>query len=119
MNSVGLENFIEWSCYLTALIFVVDFSDCTRETGLRFGWQWQVGACSITMTWLNLLSNVRKFPLLGIYVVMFGDVFKTFLKFSSIVVLFVVAFSLGFHVLLSEQVSVYVTNAAKKDCHKS
>ena len=72
----------------------------------RYGWQWQIGAISITMTWLNLLSNVRKFPFLGIYVVMFSDVMQTFLKFSIICALFLVAFSLGFHVLLAEQVAL-------------
>ncbi len=46
---------------------------------------------------------MRKFPFLGIYVVMFADVFKTFLKFSLICALFIVAFSLGFHALLAEQ----------------
>ena len=55
------------------------------------------------MTWLNLLSNVRKFPFLGIYVVMFSDVMQTFLKFSIICALFIIAFSLGFHTLLAEQ----------------
>ncbi len=34
---------------------------------------------------------------------MFADVFKTFLKFSLICALFIVAFSLGFHALLAEQ----------------
>jgi hypothetical protein len=46
----------------------------------------------------------RKFPFLGIYIVMFTDVLVTFLKLSVIIVLFVVAFSLGFHCLLAEQV---------------
>lgn len=49
---------------------------------------------------------MRKFPFLGIYVVMFTDVFKTFLKFSLICCLFLIAFSLGFNALLAEQVSL-------------
>lgn len=57
------------------------------------------------MSWLNLLSNVRKFPVLGIYVVMFTDVLQTFLRFSIICALFVIAFSLGFYALFAEQVS--------------
>ena len=60
--------------------------------------------CSLLLTWLNLLSNVRKLPFLGIYVVMFSDVTVTFLKFSIIVVLFIVAFALGFHTLIAEKV---------------
>ena len=59
---------------------------------------------SLLLTWLNLLSNVRKLPFLGIYVVMFSDVTVTFLKFSIIVVLFIVAFALGFHTLIAEKV---------------
>ncbi len=40
---------------------------------------------------------------MGIYVVMFTDVFRTFLNFSLICVLFLIAFSLGFNALLAEQ----------------
>eukprot|EP00094_Tigriopus_californicus_P006606 TCALIF_06362-PA protein Name:"Similar to trpa-1 Transient receptor potential cation channel subfamily A member 1 homolog (Caenorhabditis elegans)" AED:0.12 eAED:0.12 QI:8/0.6/0.31/0.93/1/1/16/267/1355 len=103
LTYIGVENVLEWACYITAILFVWDFTSCHQETGLRYDWQWQVGAFSITMTWLNLLSNVRKFPFLGIYVVMFTDVLQTFLKFSIICALFIIAFSLGFHALLIEQ----------------
>ena len=125
----GAENVIEWVCYVTAILFVIDFTECQQQTGLRLGWQWQlgktelyleclcnrelcsndnsfnVGAISVTMSWLNLLSNVRKFPFLGIYVVMFTDVLQTFLRFSIICGMFVIAFSLGFYALFVEQVS--------------
>ena len=102
---IGMENVIELCCYVTAILLVCDFSACAEETGLRENWQWQVGAVSVTMSWLNLLSNVRKFPFLGIYVVMFTDVMQTFLKFSIICALFVVAFSMGFYALLRRQVN--------------
>lgn len=92
--------------YGTAFLFVVDFNDCHARTGLRSGWQWQLGALSLLLTWLNLLSNVRKLPFLGIYVVMFSDVTVTFLKFSIIVALFIIAFALGFHTLIAEKVRV-------------
>ena len=35
---------------------------------------------AITFAWVNLVSNVRKFPFLGIYVVMITDVLLTFMK---------------------------------------
>ena len=35
---------------------------------------------------------------------MFTDVLKTFAKLSVVVVLFIIAFSLGFHCLLADQV---------------
>ena len=99
----GTENVIEWFCYVAAILTVYDFSECTMRSGLRENWQWQLGAITVTMSWLNLLSNVRKFPFLGIYVVMFTDVMQTFLKFSIICALFVIAFSLGFHTLICKQ----------------
>ena len=57
----------------------------------------------VTMIWLNLLSLIRKTPFLGIYVVMFTDVFRTFLKVSGVVLLFIISFSLGFYALLENQ----------------
>ena len=57
----------------------------------------------MTMTWLNLLSLIRKMPFFGIYVVMFADVFRTFLKVSGVVLLFLISFSLGFYALLENQ----------------
>ena len=50
---------------------------------------------------------MRKFPKLGIYVVMFTDIFKTFAQFFVVCFLFIVAFGLGFHILLYNQVSLW------------
>ena len=76
----------------------------TYLPSLRFGWQWQLGAVAITAAWVNLVSNVRKFPFLGIYVVMITDVLLTFMKVAVIVILLVEGFALGFYCLLAEQV---------------
>ena len=46
---------------------------------------------------------IRKFPKLGIYVVMFTSILYTFLKFFMIYVLFLVAFALAFYTLLKKQ----------------
>ena len=49
-------------------------------------------------------TNVRrKVPFFGIYVVMFIDVSYTFLKVSVVVLMFVMAFAVGFYALLAEQ----------------
>ena len=42
-------------------------------------------------------------PFLGIYVIMFFDILKTFLRFAIVFVIFIVAFGLGFHMLLIDQ----------------
>ena len=41
LSYFGFENFVEWTLYGTAFLFVVDFDECHRRTGLRTGWQWQ------------------------------------------------------------------------------
>jgi hypothetical protein len=95
---------------VSAIVFSVDFSKCNERTGLKFDWQWQLGAFSITASWLSLLLNIRKLPFLGIYIVMFTDVLQTFLKLSLVIGLFVIAFALGFHCLLAEQVETLLNS---------
>lgn len=58
---------------------------------------------NVTLAWLNLLGDIRQLPYLGIYVIMFFDILKTFLRFSVVFLVFVVAFGLGFHLLLINQ----------------
>ncbi|XP_069935680.1 transient receptor potential cation channel subfamily A member 1 homolog isoform X4 [Cherax quadricarinatus] len=99
LNYLGLGNLMEWCCYITAVLLVWDFNDCS----VRQDWQWQVGAASIFLGWINLLLFIRKFPFLGIYVVMFTDVFATFLKFFTVFLLFIVAFALSFYTVLKNQ----------------
>ena len=61
---------------------------------------------NLTLAWLNLLGDVRQLPFLGIYVIMFFDILKTFMQFGLVFVIFIVAFGLGFHLLLIDQVNV-------------
>ena len=51
---------------------------------------------------MALVLFIRKFPKLGIYVVMFTSILYTFLKFFIIYVLFLVAFALSFYTLLHD-----------------
>ena len=97
---------MELSTCILSIIFVLDFNECHADTGLRHGWQWEIGAFAITVAWISFLSNVRMLPFLGIYVVMVTQIYKTFLKVFIVVLLFVLAFSLGFHSLLAEQVKI-------------
>ena len=55
---------------------------------------------SIFLAWMALVSFIRKFPKVGIYVVMFTSILYTFSKFFIIFVLFLVAFALSFYTLL-------------------
>ena len=68
-------------------------------------WHRSIGALSVWLSWISLVLFMRKFPKLGIYVVMFTDIVKTFAQFFLVFTLFIIAFGLGFHILLYEQVS--------------
>jgi len=67
-----------------------------------------LGAISIFLAWIDLLLFIQKFPSLGIYVVMFTDVTKTFLKFSITFILFVMAFGFSFYFLIGDKVRVLI-----------
>ena len=49
MTYFGAENVIEWVCYVTAILFVIDFTECQEQTGLRLNWQWQIGKTKHTV----------------------------------------------------------------------
>jgi hypothetical protein len=66
-----------------------------------------IGAASLCLAWFSLVLSMRKFPKLGIYVVMFTEMFRTFAQFFVVLLLFIIAFGLGFHVLLYDQVRRY------------
>ena len=48
-------------------------------------------------------------PYFGIYVIMFFDVLKTVMKLSLLMVVFLLAFGLGFNILLVSQVGLVVS----------
>ena len=83
-----------------SFLLVFDFGDAAFNTGVRKCWQWEMGGLAVVLAWLNLLGDIRQLPFLGIYVIMFFDILKTFLKFVGVFLVFIVAFGLGFHTLL-------------------
>ncbi|XP_047128792.1 transient receptor potential cation channel subfamily A member 1 isoform X1 [Hydra vulgaris] len=62
-----------------------------------------LGGPTITLSWLVLVMFLRQFPKLGIYVVMFTTVFKSFLLFSVLGFLLAVCFGLALHLLLYQE----------------
>lgn len=77
----------------------------TEETSeLRECPQWQLSAFVVTLGWINLLIYMRQIPVIGKYITIFHDVLYTFLRMATIVVIFVIAFALGFHALLAHEI---------------
>jgi len=101
---------IELLAYIFSMIYIVndfqlDEKSFTIPEGSRcFVYHNSLGATAVYLSWIGLVLVMRKFPKLGIYVVMFTDIFKTFAQFFVVCFLFIVAFGLGFHILLYDQV---------------
>ena len=68
--------------------------------------QWQVGAVTIAMAWINLLLHMRLLNKIGIYIIIFEDVSYTFLKIAVVFVILLVGFALSFHILLSARATL-------------
>ncbi|XP_074058153.1 transient receptor potential cation channel subfamily A member 1 [Macrotis lagotis] len=91
-------NLIEWIIYTTSIIFVSPlFISIPHDI------QWQCGAISVFFFWMNFLLYLQRFENYGIYVVMLLEITKTLLKTTFVFFFLILAFGLGFHVLLSIQ----------------
>ncbi|KAF8564346.1 hypothetical protein P879_02573 [Paragonimus westermani] len=99
----NLENLIEVSIYVLAILTTVDTNRCMRVTGLREHWQWQTGTTGLTLAWVNLLLFIQHSSRIGIYVGMFTLVFRNLCELLVVFSPFIVAFMLAFHLLLFNQ----------------
>ena len=54
-----VDNIVDLFCYVSAILVVWDWDTCSGNTGLRLTWQWELGAFTLTLTWLNFLSLIR------------------------------------------------------------
>ena len=62
-------------------------------------WQWQVGVVAVFLAWINLVIFAEKIPLTGLYVVMFLNIFYTFMRMVILAFLLVISFALAFYML--------------------
>ena len=97
------ENWMELYLYSSSVAFVVFglAADCQCPES----WQWEFGAVTILMAWLNLVLFLKKFPLTGVYVLMFTHILQTILKMLLLPILFVVSFGITFYMLFFRPVS--------------
>uniref|UniRef100_F6WSN6 Transient receptor potential cation channel subfamily A member 1 n=1 Tax=Monodelphis domestica TaxID=13616 RepID=F6WSN6_MONDO len=95
-------NLIEWVIYTTSIVFVLPlFVSIPNDI------QWQCGAISVFLFWMNFLLYLQRFENCGIYVVMLLEITKTLLKTTFVFFFLILAFGLGFHVLLGLQSAFY------------
>ena len=110
----SLDNIMEIVICTLSILFVVDMNDCNDFSGLKLGWQWQIGACAITIAWISYLANMKTNAYMGIYVVMISKILMTFLKLTLVLICPLFAFAFGFHCLLAEQVRTVVSVSCPK-----
>ena len=100
---LNAENYLEVPTFIFAIAFVIQFGmNCWCPTS----WQWQLGALSVFFAWMNLILFLKRFPLVGIYVLMYTTILFTFSQVMLIAFLFVIAFSLAFYMILYRAVLV-------------
>lgn len=110
---------IELTSYSLSIIYVLESFSMPDGSKMELSqhsrctnWHRSLGATTVWLSWISLVLFMRKFPKLGIYVVMFTDILKTFAQFFMVFALFIIAFGLGFHILLYEQKPIaFVTPA--------
>nr|XP_047128806.1 transient receptor potential cation channel subfamily A member 1-like isoform X2 [Hydra vulgaris]XP_047128807.1 transient receptor potential cation channel subfamily A member 1-like isoform X2 [Hydra vulgaris] len=94
-----MHRVLELTTYVCSLIYATfSFSDKNHLWCSRV--YFDLGGATLTLAWLGLVLFLRKFPKLGIYVVMFTHVLKTFAQIFPVLFLFVIAFGLGMHMVM-------------------
>ena len=102
------ENWMELYLYSSSIAFVAFglAADCQCTEP----WQWEFGAVTLLIAWLNLVLFLKKFPLTGVYVLMFTHILTTILKILLLPILFVISFGLTFYMLFFRPVSEFTYN---------
>ena len=92
-------NWMELILFVCSIIFVWVFH---VECLCPFKWQWQIGVVAVFLGWIDLIVFISKFPLTGIYVLMFVKILYTFLRMLILSTLLVVAFGLTFYLSFTQ-----------------
>jgi ankyrin repeat protein len=94
-----LTNYLDFGCYIAIILITIDISDCSA----RILWQWILSAFCLLFSWINIAIQLRRLPIIGIYVVMLTKVAISFGKFLCVLLFFIVGFATAFFVLLESE----------------
>ena len=110
IKSIPLLFFLDFIVYVLAFYMAIhNFSNVSIDgenyfdVDVRTCGQWQIGAFTVTLAWLNLLFYMRLLYVVGKYIILFQDVLLTFLAVFTVVFILVLAFAAGFYLLLSNR----------------
>ena len=101
-----LKYFLDWVNYIEIILFIgsIIFAFIFTETVCYCptAFQWQIGALCVFLAWIDLIILMTKFPITGIYVVMFMNIFYIFLKMAFLAVLLILSFAFSFYMLFHD-----------------
>ena len=92
-------NWLEIPLYLSSMIFTFVFA---TPCLCLCNWQWQIGVVSVFLSWIGLISFLQKWPVTGVYILMFINIIQSFLKIAFLAFLLVIAFAQAFYMLFFE-----------------
>ena len=92
-------NWLEIPLYLFSIIFTFVFA---TPCLCVYSWQWQIGVVAVYLGWVGLITFLQKWPVTGVYVLMFVNILGSFMKIAFLALLLVIAFALAFYMLLFE-----------------
>ena len=99
----SLENYLEVSGHILIILFMVDPIYAFYCQSLPYDWPWQCGIFAVFLTWINFFVSMKRFPLIGIYILMYVDILFTFLKIVVMALFFLVAFGMAFYMSLLQE----------------
>ena len=97
-------NLLDLIMFVTVWTFTIPYITGTAFYSMKT--QWTAGIVGLLLCYLNLTLSLRRFGGLGLYVTMYVEVLFTFLKVISTFLIVLIGFTLAFHILLQEQVSL-------------
>ena len=89
-------NFIEVSLFIFTIMFV---SVRSNQCYCTSSWQWQFGVIAVFLSWIALIISIIRLPVVGIYVFMFVEIFKNFIKVVILALLLISAFAVPFYMV--------------------
>ena len=98
-----LANFVEWGLYLSLLVFAVPFL-AEENVYPNTDVVWIVGVVALFLSYVNVILYARRIGEAGLYVSMYVEVLKTFVKVILVFAVFLISWVLVFLILLKEEV---------------
>ena len=90
------DNYFRLALYSSIVNFIYGFdNECWCSTH----WQWQIGAFTVFLSWLNLIFILKYMPYTAIPINMFVSICVTFLKLIFLPIVLILAFGVPFYMV--------------------